>query len=127
MRQIGLPGGEKENSPRGLDEVSPKGNTIAAMEILKTWLAAERGRSGKLARHLAVAPSFITKMANGEKPIPSDQAAQIELFTGGAVSRQLMFPDSWARIWPELAEAVTGGEVQPSDLVKTDHPVTEEA
>lgn len=73
------------------------------MEILKSWLAAERGRSLRLAQHLGVVPSFINKMASGERPVPSEHAASIESFTGGAVTRKALFPNDWQRIWPELA------------------------
>jgi len=75
------------------------------MEILKSWLAAERGRSLGLARELRVVPSFVNKMASGERPIPMEHGAAIDRFTNGAVTRQAMFPNDWQRIWPELAEA----------------------
>lgn len=42
-------------------------------------------------------------MADGRKPIPFQHGAAIEQFTGGAVTRQQMFPNDWQRIWPELA------------------------
>lgn len=71
------------------------------MNKLKTWLSAERGRGAALAAALRVPPSFVTKMGNGEKPIPIDHMAAIESFTGGAVTRQEMCQD-WQRIWPEL-------------------------
>lgn len=47
-------------------------------------------------------PSFVTKMAEGNKPIPVEHGAPIERFTGGVVSRKAMFPNDWERIWPEL-------------------------
>lgn len=75
---------------------------IGAMEPLRSWLAAERGRASRLARHLGVPPSFIAKMASGEKAIPMCHAAPIEAFTGGAVTRQQMFPGVWRTHWPEL-------------------------
>lgn len=73
------------------------------MEVLKSWLSSERGRSLGLAKHLGVVPSFVNKMAAGEKPVPVEHGAPIEAFTGGAVTRQQMFPNDWRRIWPELA------------------------
>ena len=77
------------------------------MEPLKSWLSAEYGRNARLAKHLKVPPSFITKMALGDKPVPVDHGAAIEQFTGGEVSRQLMFPNDWRRIWPELETAAS--------------------
>lgn len=79
---------------------------MASMNILKVWLEAEYGRGARLARHLKVPPSFVTKIGSGEKPIPVDHGAAIEQFTGGAVTRQQMFPSEWQRIWPELANSV---------------------
>jgi DNA-binding transcriptional regulator YdaS (Cro superfamily) len=73
------------------------------MEILKSWLAAERGRSLRLAQHLHVVPSFVNKMATGERPIPFEHGAAIEAFSAGALTRQQLFPNDWRRIWPELA------------------------
>lgn len=46
----------------------------------------------------------VSRWASGERPIPVHQAAAIERATGGFVTRQEMFPDDWARIWPELTE-----------------------
>lgn len=73
------------------------------MEVLKSWLIAERGRGVRLARHLGVPPSFVAKMSEGDKPVPVAHGAAIEQFTDGAVTRQAMFPADWQRIWPELA------------------------
>jgi len=70
---------------------------------LKSWLTAERGRGIRLARHLKVPASFVSKMGDGEKPVPMQHGAAIEQFTGGAVSRKDLFPDDWSRLWPELA------------------------
>jgi DNA-binding transcriptional regulator YdaS (Cro superfamily) len=76
---------------------------MRAMELLKSWLDAERGRAIGLARHLDVVPSFVHKIASGDKPIPVEHGAGIELYTRGAITRRAMFPNDWERIWPELA------------------------
>jgi DNA-binding transcriptional regulator YdaS (Cro superfamily) len=80
---------------------------MQAMQALKTWLSAEHGRGRRLAEHLHVVPSFVHKMASGEKPVPMEHGAAIELFTDGAIKRQDLFPNDWQRIWPELAEPAT--------------------
>ena len=80
------------------------------MELLKSWLSAKRGRAVRLAAHLHVPPSFVAKMASGGKPIPVEHAAGIEEFTGGIVSRKLLFPRDWRRIWPELDDADSGAD-----------------
>lgn len=84
------------------------------MNILKQWVHAERGRGMALARHLAVPPSFVIKMGNGDKPVPVAHGAAIERFTGGVVTRKAMFPEDWHRIWPELAEPATTVNQQPA-------------
>lgn len=73
------------------------------MNKFKTWANGERGRISALARHLNAPASYVNNMVNGKKPVPIHHGAAIDKFTGGAVSRQDLFPDSWQRIWPELA------------------------
>lgn len=77
---------------------------MAPMKQLRTWVDAERGRAVRLAAHLGVPPSFVSKMASGDKSIPTEHMAAIEVFTEGAVTRRQMCPQDWARIWPELAQ-----------------------
>lgn len=77
---------------------------MASMELLKKWIAQERGRGVRLAAALQVPASFVTKMASGDKPIPVEHASAIEQFTDGAVPRQAIRPADWRRIWPELAK-----------------------
>ncbi len=78
---------------------------MASMELLKNWIAQERGRGVRLAAALQVPASFVTKMASGDKPIPVEHASAIEQFTDGAVPRQAIRPADWRRIWPELADS----------------------
>ena len=73
------------------------------MKQLRDWIDAKRGRATRLAVHLDLPPSFISKMASGDKPIPLQHMSAIERFTGGAVTRQQMRPADWADIWPEMA------------------------
>ena len=90
------------------------GNTIALMDLLKSWLSAERGRAARLALHLKVPPSFVTKMGDGKKAGPVQHGAGIEQFTGGAVTRQHMFPNDWHRIWPELSDSPANDPQPPA-------------
>ena len=88
----------------GIDNICPLGNTICPME-LKAWLAEKHGRSMALARDIDVPPSFVSKMASGEKAIPAEHCKAIERFTNGKVTCQEMRPDDWHKYWPELAQA----------------------
>lgn len=94
-------------------DASPLGNTMRAMS-LKSWLSQESGRGRKLAAHLKVPPSFVSKMASGERPVPTEHGAAIELFTGGAFSRRDYWPESWVRIWPEMQQG-------DAERLATDH------
>lgn len=70
---------------------------------LKEWIQKERGRQAALAKHLGVSPPNVVAWTSGEKPIPMIHAAGIEIFTGGAITRRDLFPDTWHKVWPELA------------------------
>ena len=59
----------------------------------------------RLAACLHVPPSFVAKMASGDKSIPLEHATAIEKFTGGLVTRRDIRPDDWRDIWPELADS----------------------
>ena len=82
------------------------------MKKLKTWTSSQRGRLAALAKHLGVSAPNVVAWTIGTKPIPMTHAAAIEQFTNGAVTRQDMFPDTWQRIWPELA--ATDQQQQPA-------------
>lgn len=88
---------------------------MASMELLKKWIAQERGRGVRLAAALQVPASFVTKMASGDKPIPVEHASTIEQFTHGAVPRQAIRPADWRRIWPELADSNPNQPVAPAN------------
>jgi len=63
-----------------------------------------RGALKRLSKDITAHAPDVSRWASGERPIPVHQAAAIERATGGLVTRQEMFPDDWARIWPELTE-----------------------
>lgn len=65
-----------------------------------------RGALRALARQIDAHEPDVSRWASGERPIPLRYAALIERATGGAVTRQDMFPEDWPRIWPELANQV---------------------
>lgn len=77
------------------------------MDELKIWLGREHGLQVQLAHLLGVKPPVVNAWLSNRRPLPMRHAAAIEQFTGGAITRQHMFPRDWARIWPELADAPT--------------------
>lgn len=65
------------------------------------------GRS-VLARHLEVS---VAALGNWKvRGVPIEQCPRIERFTGNVVTRQILRPNDWQEIWPELAQAT----VQPA-------------
>lgn len=62
-----------------------------------------RGAMGLLAKQIGAHLPDVSRWASGERPIPLRHAAAIEKATSGTVTRQDMFPNTWAVLWPELA------------------------
>lgn len=56
-----------------------------------------------LAKHLGLSQPFVSQMSTGKKQIPVAHMYRIEQFTGGAVTRRDMHPESPELIWPDLA------------------------
>ena len=71
---------------------------------LETYLKKKRGNAAKLARDIGSYPSDISDYAKGKKPIPFHFGPAIEEKTNGQVTRKDLFPDTWAKNWPELAD-----------------------
>ncbi len=73
---------------------------------LKNYLGGlERGAAKKLAESLGISKSYLSQLASGAAPISPARCVQIEMATGGEVSRKDLRPDDWESIWPELATA----------------------
>ncbi|MGO4326758.1 transcriptional regulator [Cupriavidus sp. 2TAF22] len=64
------------------------------------------GSQTKLAAELGVSQQNISNWV--KSGIPQDKrpviARKLERLTGGRVTRQMVCPDDWAEIWPELAD-----------------------
>lgn len=60
------------------------------------------GEAAPLAKLVGVSASYLSQMASGDANISPERAVKIESATGGAVTRQEMFPDRWQLLWPEL-------------------------
>lgn len=64
---------------------------------------AQDGAQAKMAADLAISTAQVWQWKDRRRPVPHEYGAAIEKATGGKVTRKDLFPDSWARIWPELA------------------------
>lgn len=93
---------------------------------LHEYLSQERGRQAALAKAIGAHAPDISRWADGSRAIPFHFGAPIEVATGGAVSRQEMFPDDWARLWPELAQqaARRKDDLPPSSAVEPESPTS---
>lgn len=69
-----------------------------------------------LSRFIDVPPSFVSKMASGEKSIPAEHCRAIVEFTEGQVTVQEMRSD-WFKYWPELAPALANTTQPATDPV----------
>lgn len=52
-----------------------------------------------------VSKEHLRLVGYGHKNASPEVAAMMEVASGGAITRKDLFPDSWARIWPELKAA----------------------
>lgn len=68
---------------------------------LKTYLAKTGTSQNEFAKRLGVTQSLIWQWLNEVRPIPVERMPDIELASGGMVTRMDMHPE-WSRIWPEL-------------------------
>ena len=86
---------------------------------LSEYFALAHGNQAALVSAVGAHQPTVHQWAIGARPIPVEHGAAIERATGGQVTRQELFPDTWARIWPELAPV--GGAGKFSDTPPTDH------
>lgn len=61
------------------------------------------GSQSKLAEALAVTQQNISYWKGAG--IPIEYGAAIEQATGGVVTRKALWPDTWQKYWPELAQS----------------------
>jgi DNA-binding transcriptional regulator YdaS (Cro superfamily) len=71
---------------------------------LQTYLSERRGRQAALATAIGAYAPDVSRWANGSRAIPFHYGAPIEVATEGKVTRKDLFPDSWRKHWPELAD-----------------------
>lgn len=73
------------------------------MKELIERAAKAAGSQSKLAEALGVTQQNVSYWKTSG--IPVEYGAPIELATNGAVTRKQIWPDSWQKYWPELAQA----------------------
>lgn len=60
---------------------------------LPAYLAAERGRTTKLARELSVPAALISQWSTGVRPVPLERCVEIEKATSRQVTCEELRPD----------------------------------
>lgn len=78
--------------------------------------AAIVGSYRALAEILGVTKGAVHQWMQPSRRVPIEHCAPIEAATGGRVTRQMLRPDDWRQIWPELVEpnaADASDDVQP--------------
>jgi DNA-binding transcriptional regulator YdaS (Cro superfamily) len=75
----------------------------AAMDTLKKAIE-DAGGPNAVAARMGVTPQRLNNWVS--RGVPDDQCAALESAVDGRVTRQMLRPDTWQRIWPELAEKV---------------------
>ncbi|WP_310630789.1 Cro/CI family transcriptional regulator [Paraburkholderia sp.] len=66
--------------------------------------AAIVGSYRALAEILGVTKGAVHQWMQPARRVPIEHCAPIESATGGRVTRQMLRPDDWRQIWPELVE-----------------------
>lgn len=73
------------------------------MENIKTPIkdACEKaGGQSELAKILGVSPAYVNQLVQGKRPLPPIHCSTIDVKLG--ISRKVLRPDDWQKIWPEL-------------------------
>ena len=72
--------------------------------IEQAILIVSNGNASALARELGCSAQAIQNYRHG-RTVPAELCSDIERLAGKQVTRQMLRPRDWRRIWPELAEA----------------------
>jgi len=78
-----------------------------------------RGGVAEFAAKLPIASVYLSQIAsrqNGREASP-ELCVRIEQVTDGVVTRRLLRPDDWHRIWPELVTAEFPAPAEPAPAV----------
>ncbi|HBE20085.1 MAG TPA: hypothetical protein DDW51_21330 [Cyanobacteria bacterium UBA11367] len=60
-------------------------------------------RIASLARRTGIHDVSLVHWRDGKRPVPIPRCTQLEVATGGLVTRKDLRPGDWWKIWPELS------------------------
>lgn len=84
---------------------------------LSEYFALAYGNQSALVRALGAPQATVAQWASRSRTVPAEYGIDIERATGGQVTRQELFSDTWARIWPELAPAGLPGKISGNSTI----------
>lgn len=61
-----------------------------------------------LAQQLGVTKGAVHQWISPKRKVPIEHCARIEQITRGKVTREMLRPDDWQSIWPELVKPTNG-------------------
>lgn len=61
-----------------------------------------------LANQLGISKGAVHQWKSPDRKVPIEHCTRIEQITEGKVTRQMLRPDDWQSIWPELVEPDSG-------------------
>ena len=74
------------------------------MEALKKYMASLSPKEKIVFAELCgTTLPYLRKVMSTNSSIGPEICAQLEIHSGGAISRKELNPQNWARIWPELS------------------------
>lgn len=92
------------------------------------------GSQATLARLLNVSPAMVNQLVKGHRPVPVEHCLTIESATGGQITRQMLRPDDYEKIWgvPDaskssevdhlMAQAAQAGQTERRKVVSGSAP-----
>lgn len=77
---------------------------IAKHELDPHGLLGRRQKKGvtALAKLLNVSTAAVNQWLYRRRPVPVAQCVRVEQITSGVVTRKMLRPNDWQKIWPEL-------------------------
>ena len=75
------------------------------------------GSQAEMARILDLSPAMVNQMVKRARPVPAEHCKSVERFTNGLISVQMLRPDDWKKIWPELVKRKQAKPDEPWDGV----------
>lgn len=78
------------------------------MDTLKQYMANLTPKEKlDFAERCGTTLNYLRKVMSTRSVIGPEICVQIEIHSGGAVTRQSLNPENWGRIWPELKDQVS--------------------